>query len=624
MSAIAGIVQFDGRPNAAENVRSMAARMSELGPDGSGLWDGRTVALGHLMEVNTPEDRFERLPICSADGKVVLTGMFRLDNRSDLFGALNIPHNYRQGMSDGELVLKAYERWGDESFVKLYGDFAMAIWNQPDNTLVLVSDFCGTQNIFFNVNNARVAFATCPRALFSLRDIPQQLDENAFVLSILTMRSKMKRKPACFFKGIEGVPGGFFYKFSAKGVYKKRYWDPTSLPVPSFRQDQQWYDQFEELFVDAVRARLRQDRDTGILLSGGLDSAAVACVAAKLMAERGETLKTYTYRPLEGFDGMLPAYRTADEWPYVEMIAARYNNIESYFVRSENSTPLSHSEALLPQLESPAFVNVSWMHAICELAQQHNIGALLTGGAGNFSISYSSTSPRRKNDYLRRAIRMASRVLRYGDVRSLQHALRRRVFGSTPSFFRESVIEKYLDLSSDNTEWGLAKSMNYGDPDLLQKKWRLRSENQWSNIYDVYFRSYGMMAPDPSSDRRVVEFCITAPNRIFSKNGQDRLLIRHGLRDYIPADILNRVDRGAQSCDSQIHIQKNTKELHLLVSSFTSDSLAYQLLDFEKITDALMVLSAPHAEFSYSQTLNLWRVLCLLDFVRWFDGYASE
>ncbi|HEX8674869.1 MAG TPA: hypothetical protein VF710_23415, partial [Longimicrobium sp.] len=121
MSAIFGFAHIDGEPAAEEALAAMDAALAGWGPDGGGTWREGPCSLGQRLLYNTPESLRERMPRTSRDGKTVLVAAARLDDREGLFGALGVPREERAAMPDGELILRAYEQWGEECPSRILG-----------------------------------------------------------------------------------------------------------------------------------------------------------------------------------------------------------------------------------------------------------------------------------------------------------------------------------------------------------------------------------------------------------------------------------------------------------------------------------------------------------------------
>ena len=127
MSAIFGMFRLDGKPVSQEVLSDMKNAMDYWGPDGSGIWCEGNIGLGHLLLHNTPESLNEKLPMVDSLDGLVITANARIDNRDELFNVLGISYPQRVDMPDSQLILRAYQKWGDDSPDRLLGDWSFAI-----------------------------------------------------------------------------------------------------------------------------------------------------------------------------------------------------------------------------------------------------------------------------------------------------------------------------------------------------------------------------------------------------------------------------------------------------------------------------------------------------------------
>ena len=139
MSGIFGIYNRNGDPVSPEIVEKILAALSSWKPDDSGTWINGPVALGHTMLWNTPESKLERLPHSTEN--LCITIDARLDNREELVGKLEMYSRPLEKITDSDLVLAAYSKWGEGCPQHLLGDFAFAIWDGNDNKL-----FCARES----------------------------------------------------------------------------------------------------------------------------------------------------------------------------------------------------------------------------------------------------------------------------------------------------------------------------------------------------------------------------------------------------------------------------------------------------------------------------------------------
>ena len=172
MSGIAGIVHFDGRPVEPGQIEAMTAAMDYRGPDGINHWVHGHVALGQCMLRTTPESLEETQPLANEDGSLVLVMDGRLDNWEELRADLRKRSVALRDRSDTELVLRAYEIWGEGCLDHLDGDFALAIWDRIRQRLFCARDRMGHKPFYYRRENHRFTFASDPAALLAGSRLP--------------------------------------------------------------------------------------------------------------------------------------------------------------------------------------------------------------------------------------------------------------------------------------------------------------------------------------------------------------------------------------------------------------------------------------------------------------------
>ena len=177
MSGIVGICYLDNRSVDRPDLARMVETIAHRGPDGSGLWSEGPVGLGHRMLWTTPESLHERLPFVNRTGDIAITADARIDNRDELFRMLPMTGDSSGKVSDSQLILAAYENWGERCLEHLLGDFAFAVWDSRTQTLFCARDHFGVKPLYYYSSSKAFVFATEIKALLCLPEVPRQLDE---------------------------------------------------------------------------------------------------------------------------------------------------------------------------------------------------------------------------------------------------------------------------------------------------------------------------------------------------------------------------------------------------------------------------------------------------------------
>src|SRR3989442_1012999 len=200
VSGIAGLWRLDGRPTEPAELDRMLARLAHRGPDGAGAWRHGPVALGHRMLHTTPESLRECQPLVGTTGDLVLVADARIDNRAELCPLLPAPSD----ATDAELILAAYERWGEHCPEHLLGDFAFAIWDGRAQRLFCARDHFGVKPLYYHHRPSRLfAFASEIKGLLALADIPRRLNETRVAAYLVPL---FEDKEVTFYEEIVRLP----------------------------------------------------------------------------------------------------------------------------------------------------------------------------------------------------------------------------------------------------------------------------------------------------------------------------------------------------------------------------------------------------------------------------------
>lgn len=268
--------------------------MAARGPDGRSHWSGGNAALGQCMLRTTPESLEENQPLASEDRGLVLVLDGRVDNREEVRHALIGRGIALRDRSDAELVLRAYEAWGDDCPDRLVGEFAFFIWDARRRRLFGARDAAGTRHFYYHAGDGWFAFASEIRGLLAAGLIEPRLNESR-LLDYVVVEFDRDDEIGTFYQGIERLPAGHAMQVTGRGATSWRYWKPCDLPATRFGS----LDECAEAFVDrlriAVKCRLRSNGPVGAMLSGGLDSSSiVGLIRKEFRGELAQPLKTFS------------------------------------------------------------------------------------------------------------------------------------------------------------------------------------------------------------------------------------------------------------------------------------------------------------------------------------------
>lgn len=573
MSAIAGLWCFDGRPAAVEGCSRMLAAQKIYGPDGIGQWSDDSIALGRRLMRLLPEDAFDRQPLVGAAGRYILVADIRLDNRAELTSELGLSPDTSARLSDAALLLAVIERWGDNCFDHLVGDYAFALWDAEAHRMWLARDPLGQRPLHYHRGNGFFAFATMPKGLHALPEIPYAPNE-AFVADFLTVM--LEDGTQTFFSGIQRLQPGHVAMVSCQKFELRRHWIPKRRRI-KLGGAEEYAEGLRPLLDQAVRARLRGAEDVGAYLSGGLDSSAVAATAARIQAAGGRKVIAFTAVPHRGYAGPNPRNRFIDEAGHAAETAALYSNMEHILIPNEGRSPLDDLDRSLLLLDQPAhnLCNMGWAYNIFDAAKARKLKVILAGSAGNFGISYNGLEllPEllRGGDWLR-LLCAARALVAHGGMRwrgvlantlgpwcptGLWIWINKIAHGASPDVGEYSAIHpNYL------AEMNIVRRARVQDIDLACRPSKdgfdMRLSALMARDPGAYNKGtlggWQLDERDPTADVRILEYCLAVPTDQFLNDGVQRALARRALADRLPKRVIEERRKGLQAADWHEHL----------------------------------------------------------------------
>ena len=322
MSGIAGIYYLDGRPVERTDVERMVDSIAHRGPDGSGVWTDGSVGFGHRMLWTTPESLHEKLPLTNKTGDLTITADARIDNRDELFSTLNFNGRPRETITDSEIILAAYEKWGEKCPEKLLGDFSFAIWDKRKQIVYCARDPIGIKPFYYYFKEGKFRWSSEPKAIFEDNTIPK---EPNLPLICLYLLNRFDEREETLYKDVYRLPPSHFMVLENGQLRKGQYWDIDPNYSIRYKTDEEYAEHFLSLFKEAVKVRLRSHGPVGALLSGGLDSSSIVCTAQKLYQEKSI--------PNNGFETFSIIFDTfpCDERVYINEVVRKWDVKANYF-----------------------------------------------------------------------------------------------------------------------------------------------------------------------------------------------------------------------------------------------------------------------------------------------------
>lgn len=558
MSGIAGIIHFDGTPVKQGLVESMTASMPHRGPDGIRHWHSGQVALGQCMLRTTAESLEEEQPWSNEDKSLTLVMDGRVDNWIELRKTL-LGHGLRlRNRSDAELVLRAYELWGEDCTHHIEGDFAFMIWNDRDRSAYCARDRLGNKPFYYHWNGKALVFASEPHAILLAPWVIEKLNDGMLVEYFA---GEWHSRDETLWEGVYRlVPG--HQLILRDGKFKiSQYWRPDLHVILPYKSDHEYFDHYRELLFDCVRRLSRSHCPVSIEVSGGLDSSSVFSIAEKLRL-RGE-LAT---EKLAAYSLSFTQQGAQSELEYSRHLA-RYFDIEINEVPA-SLPPLQWFENMARQYRDfSGFPNGAMFEGIRQASSAKGSRVTLTGEGGDQWLQggektyYREELTNRNWPALMQCIRAdlsstgftqtTKSFLRYGCFPLLPPALQIRLkkirhLGSLPpdrqKFWLTNSARQILDERRKKYAKQIPDARSFGQIELLNTLYEPFTDHVMDNAERLAAR-HATELRYPYRDARFVQFAFNCPERMRQRGGRSKYIHVKAMEGVLPPDILNRTSK---------------------------------------------------------------------------------
>jgi asparagine synthase (glutamine-hydrolysing) len=526
MSGIVGIVNLDGAPIDRDLLRRMTDYMAFRGPEDQKLWIDGNVGFGHTMLRTTWEAETEDQP-ATLDHKVWLTADARIDAREELIERLHL----RGPLNDAELILHAYDAWGEDCLTHLLGDFAFTIWDSRARRLFCARDHFGVKPFFF----ARIANSFIfSNTLNTLRLDARVSDSlNEIAIGDYLLFGLNQDLSTTTFRDIQRLPAGHSLTIADNSITTRRYWTAVTSNEIRFRNHDSYVDRFTELLSSAIDDRLRTNR-VAVSMSGGLDSTSVAAIA-RHRHQNDSVLHAFTIV----YDKLIP-----DEERYYSTAAANHTGIPLTHI---NADRYSLFEAQVPgdMIQAEPFLLSPFTAQFNELLRlSANCGRVaLTGWDGD---AFMNEPPRSYFSSSAKSLHLKDLATAIGWYVWTQKGLppigfrtrMKRMLGKRPS---ASELPKWIDesfASRINLRERLetASSLDGTRPAAMQAL----ASKVWASLFEGYDPGATKLCLEirhPFIDVRLVEYLLAIPAVPWCVN---KHILRLAMRNQLPAAVLNR------------------------------------------------------------------------------------
>ncbi|RJY08600.1 XrtA/PEP-CTERM system amidotransferase [Aurantiacibacter aquimixticola] len=560
MCGIAGIFHTGTiKPVDPSRVTRMCDVLAHRGPDGSGVWTGPGVGLGH-RRLSIIDIEGSPQPMQSADERCVLTFNGEIYNYRDLRRELEGRGAIFRTDGDTEVILAAWERWGEDCVKHLHGMFVFALYDRRERKLFLARDRFGVKPLFMaELSDGSLAFASELKGLLAHPLLRRDVDPLA-VEDYMTWGYVPDHRS--ILRGVKKLPAAhtLLLKHDSPVPEPQRYWDirfdkrhsakPQDLEAELLHHLQQ-----------AVESRMVADVPLGAFLSGGVDSSAVVAFMSQTGRGRVQTCSI-------GFD-----VESADESSHAQRVAELFGT--DHASRKVSADQFDAIDTIAGMFDEP-FADASALPTwrVSQLAREHVTVALSGDGADEAFAGYRRQVFHAHEDRLRGLLPSALRKKVLGPLGDafpkLDWAPRPLRAKSTLQSLAGSGAEGYASALSavpPEIRFGLYSETlvrqvgDYSAERMLidvMKRAPARSGLDAAQYADLTFwlpgdiltkvdrtsMAVSLEAREPLLDHRLVEFAAALPERLRVRRGQGKFILKKAMERYLPDDILYRPKQG--------------------------------------------------------------------------------
>lgn len=575
------------------------------GPDAEGIWQDQGVTLGHRrLSILDLSDKGKQ-PMAYADGRYMLVFNGEVFNFIEIRKELETFGYQFSSDSDSEVILAAYDKWGESCVNKFNGMWAFLIYDRELKKSFISRDRFGVKPLYYTVLNDienSYAFGSEMKTLMPLIDNPHA---NRDIVMDAKRIVYYESTEDCVIEEIKRFPAGCNGILDENGLKITRFYNTLEhkMDVPDTYEEQVLM--MRELFLDACKIRMRSDVTIGTALSGGLDSSATICAMAHLSKNSSDRMSgDWQHAFVATFPGT-----TMDESAYAKQVTD-YLNINSTFVEIDPVKAIDRLDDFVYKFEDVYLTSPIPMMLLYGALREngtivtidgHGADELFGGYTFDFIHALDDAKTKEERDMILTAyidsfphdnsnigMNASKNKVYFNYLKRCLKDKIKKASGASYMNVRMSQNEEYKKLDSLNKIL-YASSHETILPTLLRN-------------YDRYSMANSIEIRMPFMDYRIVEFAMSIGFRSKLHGGYSKSIIRDAMAPYMPESIAYRKTKIGFNTPIVEWMQGPLKE-YFLDKIESSDFMNCSYINREKTkTEILNVINNPHATFAEGET----------------------
>lgn len=569
MGGIAGLFHLNASPvNEGLLQQMIAVAGRRRGSDKVASFVDGPIGMGHCQFYTTGESHCEQQPLSDESSQLCIVCDGRVDNREELIADLSINDKVRV-VTDVELILAAYKKWGSDCPNRIVGDFAFVIWDKEQQRLFCARDYAGIKPLFYAFVDQTFIFGSTIEQFYQHPLLSPQLNDEYMLDFLIYAVTGPLDTPSTAIKGINRLTSACYLSVDRNGISAPvRYWSPNDIKEIRCSNPTDYAEGFREVFRKAVKSHIRNKGAVASELSGGLDSSSIVSMAAALY-QTGEVPANKFIALSKSFN----AFPEADEAEYQQAVVDKYDLMSQRLPTDDRFNMTGTESGLCP--DEPYGIYISYNEQLITPEAANDFGAtvLLTGFGGDeilwgnplyladllwcgklktFLTELKKWARTENMSYLKALIEFGIKPKVPYSLRPLLSTLLQKPIEFWYTFENEegpripSWIDKHFarDMAVNKRIPALVLDRNCQKRSMIPEYRSLSANNAVVGIQYICC-PLSVELRQPFYDKRLVEYVtgIPMPYRITIDDGGapvPKLLIRNGLKDLLPERLLNR------------------------------------------------------------------------------------
>lgn len=623
MCGITGLIHLDNIPASPAILQRMTDAIAHRGPDGEGHWIEGNVALGHRRLAIIDLSPAGHQPMLSVSQRHVLVYNGEIYNFRELRAELAVLGYQFRSKTDSEVVLNALIAWGPKALDRFNGMFGLALWDRQEQTLLLARDRYGIKPLYYSQQGRTLAFGSEQKAILTIPEFQRSVDKEA-LLEYFTFQNIFTDKT--LMNDVKLLPAGYYAQLDLKRrsptLQLTQYWDFDFREPSVVASDQEYREELDRLFQQAVNRQLITDVELGSYLSGGMDSGSITAIAARSYPY----MKTFTC----GFD---LNSASGIELGFDERSKAEYMSYHFKTEHYEMVLKAGDMERVMPKLawhlEEPRVGQSYPNYYAAQLASKF-VKVVLSGAGGDELFGgypwryYRAVVNDDFENYIDKYYLFWQRLMDNRDVK--------RVFapihGDVKNIWTRDIFRDVFKHHSENF---------YSPEDYINHSLYFEAKTFLHGLLvveDKLSMAHGLESRVPFLDNDLVDFAMRCPVRLklnnlaevvrvneneagdkqtiyYQKSKDGKQILRDVMQRYIPDDIAKAEKQGFSAPDASWFKGESIDFVKAKV--FDSRRQLYSYLDYDSVT----TLVSDHLEGHQNRRLLIWS---LLSFDAWLEA----